>query len=142
MIAFFRSRKGAFRARSAERDKETDVMNIARVTRAIDQAIANCEAERDGLAQRLADVTSRAAIVAGNGSDDYLERESAVSDRLKVLDNEVKNAQRRLNELAHNVAQLEQLREEARSRFPGLTAADEAAGESAGQPVRPTAAAS
>jgi chromosome segregation ATPase len=142
MIAFFRSRKGSFRARSAERDKETDLMNIARVTRAIDQAIASCEAERDGLAQRLDDVTSRASIVAGNGSDDYLERESAVSDRLKVLDNEVKNAQRRLNELAHNVVRLEQLREEVRSRFPDLTEPNEAHTESASHGTPPAAAAS
>lgn len=142
MIAFFRSRKSSFRARSAERDKETDVMTIARVTRAIDQAIASCEAERDGLAQRLADVTSRASIVAGNGSDDYLERESAVSDRLKVLDNEVKNAQRRLNELAHNVVRLEQLREEVRSRFPDLAGPNETQAQSTGHAAPPAVAAS
>ena len=140
MIEFFRSRIGPFRTRSAERDKESDAMNIARVTRAIDQAIANSEAERDGLSQRLADVTSRAAIFAGNGSDDYHEREAAVSDRLKVLDSEVKNAQRRLGELAHNMMQLEQLREEVRSRFPGLIG--EAVSESTSRDARPTAAAS
>jgi chromosome segregation ATPase len=120
MIAFLRSRTAPFRARSPERDKETDAMNIARVARAIDQAIASCATERDGLGRRLADVTSRAAIVAGTGSDDYPERERAVSDRLSVLDSEVKNAQRRLDELAYNIAQFEHLREELKSRFSAL----------------------
>jgi hypothetical protein len=117
MIAFLRSRKETFHARSPERDRETDSMNVARVTNAIDQAIENCAAERQGLSQRLADVTSRAAIIAGNDSDEYLERERAVSDELSVLDSEVKNAQRRLEELSFNIAQFEYLREELKSRF-------------------------
>jgi F0F1-type ATP synthase membrane subunit b/b' len=141
MIAFFRSHMGPFRARSPERDKETDSMNVARVTRTIEQAIASCEAERDGLGRRLADVTVRAAIFAGNGSDDYLERESAVSDRLKVLDDEVKNAQRRLDQLAHNIAQFEQLREDLNSRFPELVASADPLRDPAGYGAQQTAAA-
>ena len=141
MIAFFRSHRGPFRARSAERDKETDSMNIARVSKAIELAIASCETERDGLSCRLADVTARATIVAGNGSDDYLERESAVSERLKVLDGEVKNAQRRLGELARNIAQFEQLRGELRSRFPELPASGETSPQAAGYSAQPAAAA-
>jgi hypothetical protein len=117
MIAFLRSRKAPFRARSPERDRETDLMNIARVARAIDQAIENCAVERAGLGRRLADVTSRAAIIAGNDPDEYLEREQAVSERLSVLESEVKNAQRRLDELSFNVAQFEHLRDELNSRF-------------------------
>lgn len=124
MIAFLRSRKAVFRARSAERDRETDLMNIARVTRAIDQAIESCSAEREGLGQRLMDVTSRAAIIAGNDSNEYLEREQAVSERLSALDSEVKNAQRRLDELSFNIAQFEQLREELKSRFSERAGSD------------------
>ena len=52
-------------------------------------------------------------------SDEYLERERAVSDQLSALDSEVKNAQRRLDELSFNVAQFEHLREELKSRFSG-----------------------
>lgn len=94
-------------------------MNIERVAKAIDQAIASFTVEREGLSQRLTDVTSRAAIVAGNGADDYLTREKAVSDRLSELDTEVKNAQRRIDRLAHNISQFEFLRDELRSRFSG-----------------------
>jgi chromosome segregation ATPase len=114
---FFRSRTTSFRTRSPERDRESDLMNIERVAKAIDQAIASFNAEREGLSQRLIDVTSRAAIVAGNGSDDYLTREKAVSDRLSELDTEVKNAQRRIDRLAHNISQFEFLRNELQSRL-------------------------
>ena len=117
-------------------------MNIARVTRAIDQAIETLEAERDGLGRRLADVTSRAAIFAGNGSDDYHEREAAVSDRLKVLDSEVKNAQRRLDQLAFNIAQFEQVREDLRSRFPDLVGQEAPQVQRAGHEAHRAAAAS
>jgi hypothetical protein len=114
---FFRSRTTSFRTRSAARDRKQDSMTIGRVAKAIDQAIAGFETERRGLGQRLADVTARAAILAGNGSDDYHEREKAESDRLSELDTEVKNAQRRLDRLAHHIAQCVVLRDELRSRF-------------------------
>lgn len=137
ITGFFRSRTTSFRTRSPERDQESDVMNVARVAKAIDQAIADLTAERDGLAQRLADVTSRAAIVAGNGADDYLTREKAVSDRLSELDTEVKSAQRRLDRLTYNISQFEFLRDELQSRFSGGSTASDA-----GREMRETVAAS
>lgn len=117
MITFFRSLPPSFRTRSIERDQEQDRVNVARIMKAIEQAIANATTERAGLDRRLADVLARAAIFAGNGSDDYQEREQAVSDRLSVLDNEVKNAQRRIERLTFNISQFEFLRDELRSRL-------------------------
>jgi predicted nucleic acid-binding Zn-ribbon protein len=136
ITGFFRSRTTSFRIRSAERDREQDLITIERVAKAIEQAIAGFETERKGLGQRLTDVTSRAVILAGNGSDDYHEREKAESDRLSELDSEVKNAKRRLDRLAHNIAQLEFLRDELRSRFSGALEAREA---SACETPRPAA---
>jgi hypothetical protein len=133
---FFRSRTTSFRTRSAERDREQDAMTIERVAKAIDQAIAGFETERRGLGQRLADVTARAAILAGNGSDDYHERERAESDRLSELDTEVKNAQCRLDRLAHHVAQCVILRDALRSRFSDVL---EVGGASAYEAPRPAA---
>jgi seryl-tRNA synthetase len=130
MIAdFFRSRSTSFRTRSVERDQEQDLMHIARVVKAIDQAVADCKAERDGLSQRLTDVMSRAAIFAGNGSDDYHEREKAVSDRLSEFDSEVKNAQRRVDRLTFNISQFESVREDLQTRLsePGGSGTREAA---------------
>lgn len=112
-------------------------MNIARVTKAIDQAIADFKAERDGLDQRLADVMSRAAIVAGNDSDEYVDREKAVSERLSELDTEVKNAQRRLDRLAYNISQFEHLRDELQSRLvePGASGERGAGDREAARPA-------
>lgn len=141
MIAFFRSRIGPFRTRSTDRDRETDRLNIGRVTKAIDQSIANLAAEHEGLNRRLQDVTSRAAIFAGNGSDDYIEREQAASERLSVLDAEVKNAQARLDELSHGIAQLEGLREDMKARFPQLAGVEHAPRDPLHHPVRRPAAA-
>jgi hypothetical protein len=128
MITFFRSRTTSFRTRSAERDREQDSANVARVMKAIEQAIASCIAERTGLDRRLADVTARAAIVAGNGSDDYHEREPAVSERLGVLDSEVKNAQRRIAQLSFSISQFEIVRDELVSRLGGTATADASRG--------------
>ena len=115
---FFRARTTTtFRTRLPERDRESDLMRIQRVAKAIDQAISSFATERDGLSQRLTDVTSRAAIVAGNGADDYLTREKAVSEELSELDTEVKNAQQRIDRLAHNISQFEFLREALRARM-------------------------
>ena len=135
MITFFRSRTTSFRTRSAERDREQDIANVTRVMKAIDQAIASSLAERAGLDSRLADVTSRAAIFAGNGSDDYLAREPAVSDRLSVLDSEVKNAQHRIEQLTFNIAQYEHLRDELQSCFSDGAKSDSGATGDAKQPA-------
>lgn len=134
---FFRSRTTSFRTRSAERDQESDLMNVARVEKAIDQAIADLAAEREGLARRLEDVTARAAIFAGNGSDDYLTREQAASDRLSELDTEVKNAQHRLDRLTYSISQFEFLREELLSRLygRGKGVPDETSGHEAQRPA-------
>ena len=110
-------------------------MHVARVVKAIDQAVADFKAEREGLGQRLADVMSRAAIFAGNGSDDYHEREKAVSDRLSELDTEVKNAQRRVDRLTLNISQFEFVREELQARLsdPGGSGVREAPAREARQ---------
>ena len=137
ITGFFRSRTAPFRTRSVERDQQSDRMNIARVADAINQAIDNFRVEHEGLSRRLADVTSRAVIVAGNGSDDYLEREPAVSDRLRELDNEVKNAQRRLDRLTYNISQFEFLRDELQARMSakGRTAQEKSAYHEAQRPL-------
>ena len=140
ITGFFRSRPASFRTRSPERDRESDLRNIERVAKAIDQAIASFKAEREGLGQRLADVTSRAAIMAGNDSDEYQEREKAVSDRLSELDTEVKNAQLRIDRLAHSISQFEFLRDELRLRM--LEPAGSAARDVPGHEARRSAAVS
>lgn len=118
LVEFFRSRNGTFRTRSSERDRQSDASNIARVAEAIDQALGNSRSERVGLHKRLTDVTTRAAISAGNGADEYLTREAAVTDRLNSFDAEMRSAQSRIARLDHNISQFEALRDELLARFP------------------------
>jgi hypothetical protein len=79
----FRSRpKGTFRARSLERDTSADHDAVTSIAVAIDLVLEKAEAERAGLMRRLDDVISRAAIVGGNDTEDYLTR---TEDRSKML---------------------------------------------------------
>ncbi len=74
-----RSGEKPFKARSAERDAETDHMRIAPIVAAIDAALSDAEREQAGLNRRVDDALARAAVTFGNGTDEYLEREAARS---------------------------------------------------------------
>jgi hypothetical protein len=68
-----------FKARSADRDAETDYSRVEPIFRSIGQAQKAAEAEHSGLDNRMQDVLARASISLGNGSDEYLDRDPAVS---------------------------------------------------------------
>jgi hypothetical protein len=71
MIRLFRSRSdGRFKARSIERDADTDNSAVKVVADAINLVLEQAETERIGLKKRMDDVTSRAALVGGNDTDD------------------------------------------------------------------------
>ena|ERR1700694_2514907 len=61
-----------FKARSANRDSETDQARLASVANAVNDALQSTEAERSGLSHRIDDVLARASITIGNGSDEFL----------------------------------------------------------------------
>lgn len=107
-----------FRARSPERDAETDRERLDAVMSAIEQALAGAEAEQAGLTKRVDDVLARAAVTFGNGDDEYLTRESLDSHHLDLFETEIKNGQRRIRELAGSIAQLKAVKEAFLSRFP------------------------
>src|SRR5206468_8331995 len=99
---FLRDRLGgerAFRARSADRDAETDRTRIEAIIAAIDGALDAAEREQSGLNRRVEEVLARAAVTLGNGDDEYLERDPMDSHHHDLFDNEIKNGQRRLREL-------------------------------------------
>jgi len=64
-----------FKARSADRDAETDRSRIRSIVTAIEAALRSAENEQLGLNRRVDDVLARAAVTLGNGTDEYLERE-------------------------------------------------------------------
>jgi hypothetical protein len=116
---YFRARLGnqVFKARSAERDAETDKSRVNAILEAIESALQAAEQEQSGLNRRVDDVLARAAVTFGNGDDEYLEREPLDSHHQDLFGTEIANGQRRLKELATTITHLKFLKAAALSRF-------------------------
>ena len=112
-----KTRERGFKARSAERDAETDRSRVESVISAIEAALSEAEAEQLGLGQRVEDVLARASVTFGNSSDEYLAREPLDSHHQSLFGTEISNGQRRLNELAASISHFKFLRTAALSRF-------------------------
>lgn len=119
-----RSRRGGegFKARSAERDAETDRARIGSIMAAIEAALQAAESEQSGLGRRVDDVLARAAVTLGNGTDEYLEREALDNYHQDLFDAEISNGQRRLKELATEIAHFKFMKAAVLSRFPDYRA--------------------
>jgi hypothetical protein len=107
-----------FRARSAERDTETDRSRVGSILGAIEEALHAAEREQSGLNQRVEDVLARAAVTFGNGTDEYLEREALNDHHQSLFSSEISNGQRRLKELAATITHFKFLKAATLSRFP------------------------
>ena len=111
-----------FKARSAERDAETDRARIGSIVTAIETALQAAEREQSGLSRRVDDVLARAAVTIGNGTDEYLEREALDNYHQDLFDAEILNGQRRLKELATEIAHFKFMKAAVLSRFPDFRA--------------------
>ncbi len=107
-----------FKARSADRDVETDRSRVGSILLAVETALAAAEAEQSGLTRRVDDFLARAAVTFGNGTDEYLTREALDSQHHDLFDKEVSNGQRRLQELALTISHFKFLKTAILSRFP------------------------
>ncbi|WGR92822.1 hypothetical protein MTX26_22995 [Bradyrhizobium sp. ISRA443] len=107
-----------FRARSPERDAETDRARIDSIMAAIDAALHAAESEQSGLSRRVDDVLARAAVTFGNGTDEYLEREELDNHHQDLFAAEIANGQRRLKELSAEIAHFKFMKAAVLSRFP------------------------
>ena len=117
---YLRTRLGDqnFKARSADRDAETDRSRIGSILGAVDHALHAAEQEQSGLNRRVEDVLARAAVTLGNGTDEYLEREALDSHHQNLFGTEISNGQRRLKELATAITHFKFLKAATLSRFP------------------------
>lgn len=116
---FSRARsQGYFKARSAGRDAETDLARLTSIFESIENAIQAAEAEHVGLTRRVDDVLARASVTVGNDSDEYLTRDAIDERYLDQLDVEISNGQRRLKDLAANIAHFKFLKAALMTRFP------------------------
>jgi len=118
--SYLRARLGdqTFRARSADRDAETDRLRITSILKAIEEALHAAELEQLGLSRRVEDVLARAAVTLGNGTDEYLERDPLDSHHQDLFGTEIANGQRRLKELATSITHFKFLKAATLSRFP------------------------
>jgi hypothetical protein len=112
-----RATKGAFRARSVERDAETDRSRVDCIVSAIEAALAAAEAEQLGLSRRVEDVLARAAVTFGNDTDEYLTREPLDNHHQRLFEIEISNGQRRLQELSIAIPHFRFLKAATLSRF-------------------------
>jgi hypothetical protein len=107
-----------FKARSADRDAETDGLRVGSILKDIEDALQAAEQEQSGLSRRVEDVLARAAVTIGNGSDEYLEREPLDSHHQDLFSAEIFNGQRRLGELAREITHFKFLKVATQTRFP------------------------
>jgi hypothetical protein len=107
-----------FKARSADRDAQTDRLRVSSILAAIENALHAAEQEQSGLSGRVEDVLARAAVTLGNGTDEYLEREALDSHHQDLFSTEISNGQRRLKELATTITHFKFLKTAMLSRFP------------------------
>ncbi|NYG48016.1 hypothetical protein CV770_19250 [Bradyrhizobium sp. AC87j1] len=107
-----------FKARSAERDAETDRARVDAVMVAIDTALRDAEKEQVGLSRRVDDALARASVTFGNGTDEYLEREALDNHHQDLFAADISNGQRRLKELASTIAHLKFVKTAMLTRFP------------------------
>ena len=108
---------GEFRARSIDRDANTDRSRVNSILEAIENALSTAEEERSGLNRRVEDALARAAVTIGNGTDEYLERDALDSHHQDLFGTEISNGQRRLKELATEITHFKFLKAAALSRF-------------------------
>jgi hypothetical protein len=113
-----RSDDGDFRARSIERDTNTDRSRVNSILEAIENALSAAEQERSGLNRRVEDALARAAVTIGNGTDEYLERDALDSHHQDLFSTQISSGQRRLQELATVITHFKFLKAAALSRFP------------------------
>jgi hypothetical protein len=107
-----------FKARSAGRDNETDHARVASVFRSIEDALDGAKAEQAGLKSRIDDVLARSAVTLGNDSDEYLTRDAQDNHYQSLLNTEIANGQRRLNELELAIGHFKFLKTALMTRFP------------------------
>ena len=116
MIRLFRSE--AFQARSPERDAAKDHDAVRSVAAVLDQVLAQAEAERAGLKNRIDTVLAQAAIVGGNDIDDYVTRDEDRATMLRDSDAEIRRGEERLKVIEQNIAHFQFLKSALQTRFP------------------------
>jgi hypothetical protein len=106
-----------FKARSADRDAETDRVRAESVFRSIQSVLEEAKAEHAGLTLRVNDALGRASVTMGNDSDEYLTREPEDTHYQNLLGAEIAGGERRLRELGTTIGHFQFLKTALVTRF-------------------------
>jgi hypothetical protein len=92
-----------FRVRSPVRDQSADAARISSIERSISEAIADANAERNGLARRLDAARARASILVGTDTSDYETRDPKNERLLQEAEDDLVVGQKRVNQLTAHI---------------------------------------
>lgn len=109
----------SFRSRSTGRDQEADAARIVAVIHSIDVAIQMARSERDGLRQRLDEAIARAALIVGNDTAEYLDREPASDAAQGLLNTQISQGEDRLRQLENHILRFDECRDFVVNRLQG-----------------------
>jgi hypothetical protein len=115
---FFRKPSLSFGTRSLARENELIGTLVSQVAAALDHAVREVEAQRDGLTRRLDAVITRAAVIGGNDIEESLTRDETDAAVLAASDVEIARAEARLKILDEQLSDFAFLKSALQSRFP------------------------
>lgn len=109
-----------FTARSADRDSETDRLRNDSILRAIDDSLGGAEAEYAGLGKRIDDVLAQAALKLGDDGNDFVAPVAGRSHSTQLIEVDVLNSQRRLEDLSARIVHYKLLKAALLSGLPDV----------------------
>jgi hypothetical protein len=128
MLELFPQRGGRHfpKAPSTDREAENDHARVESVSRSIEQSLRTARAEETRLTRQMEELTARALVPLGNGTDDYLTREAPDNRQLDQLEQEIIKGERRLLQLARDIAHFERVGTALMTGFPGFKPSSQA----------------
>jgi hypothetical protein len=130
--SFLRSREiDRFQSRSAERDAQTDIRMLSAVAKAIDDALAVLEVEKDGLSERFNEARDTSSAAAGAEYSHYLWREPEPFAQVQGSEEHMIRAAQRIKQLSEQIADLRFVRTTFHFRLGSLTSTGNATTETA-----------
>jgi hypothetical protein len=98
-----------FKARSPVRDQSADAHRLSSIEQSILKAIADAEAEKQGLAVRLEAARARAAVSLGTDVSDSTTRDPKSEQLLQQAEQDLIAGEKRVNGLAAHIRHMSQL---------------------------------
>jgi hypothetical protein len=98
-----------FKVRSPVRDQSADARRLSSIEQSILKAIADAEAERQGLAHRLEGARGSAAALLGTDVSDATTRDPKSEQLLQQAEQDLVAGQKRISELAAHIGHMSQV---------------------------------